>query len=60
MKTFRFNMANTRNETSRDRIATVIQAGHRDRKTSDEIAGEVLELIGSIALEPFAEAKAGL
>lgn len=36
--------ASTRPESLQDQIATIIQAGHRDRKTSDEIAGEVVAL----------------
>lgn len=42
MKTFRFNM-DERNETFRERVATVIQDGHR-AETADAIAGKVCDL----------------
>jgi hypothetical protein len=35
-----------RNETLRDRIATIIQSGYINKRTSDEVAGEVMELVG--------------
>lgn len=46
---------NTRNETLRDQIATIIQSGHRDRKTSDEIAAEVCALIAKLGFGRAAE-----
>ena len=45
-------MPTPRNETLRDQIATAIQAGHRDRKTSDEISGDVLAFIEAQPVEP--------
>lgn len=36
---------NDRDEALRDRIATVIQAGHSSQKTSHDVAGEVLDLV---------------
>jgi len=34
-----------RGESIVDAIATIIQAGHRDRKTSHEVAGEVVQML---------------
>jgi hypothetical protein len=36
----------TRPEALRDRIATIIQSGYINKRTSDEVAGEVMELVG--------------
>lgn len=36
---------NDRPESLHDQIATLVQTGHRDRKTSDEVASEIMALL---------------
>lgn len=42
-----------RNETTRDKVARIIQEGHVLRRTSYDIAGDVLELMGAAVPNPF-------
>jgi hypothetical protein len=42
-----------RNETTRDKVARIIQEGHVLRRTSYDIAGDVLELMAAAAPNPF-------
>ncbi len=46
---------NERNETHRDALATIIQRGHIERSTSDEIAENVLAYLNYKTLESIKE-----